>query len=100
MKSKLANHLMRTQIIINLSINHLKFKLSKPINKFYNCINNGLSYSSDLKIKFCLSNDNLKDFYNCEYVSIHNFPLLTVNGTFVIGGVEKTIVSHKVNLIY
>lgn len=77
---------------LNLFINYVDFKIIKPFNNYYYCIENGLTYSSDLKIKFFLS-DNFNNKYKSEYIHVCELPLLTTNSTFIINGIEKTVVS-------
>lgn len=80
---------------LNLFINYVDFKIIKPVNNYYYCIENGLTYSGDLKITFFLS-DIFNKKYNIQSLSVCELPLLTNNYTFVINGIEKTVVSKFV----
>lgn len=77
---------------LNLFINYIDFKITKSLNNYYYCIENGLTYSGILKINFFLS-DNFNNKYESQYVDVCEIPILTNNYTFVINGIEKTVVS-------
>ncbi|WP_259289097.1 DNA-directed RNA polymerase subunit beta [Candidatus Nasuia deltocephalinicola] len=81
-------------------IEFLKYELIYPTKSYYYCINKGLTYSIsiDLELIFYsyIIDDNgiiLKNKIKNEIINISNLPILTNNSTFIIDGVEKTIVS-------
>ncbi len=81
-------------------IEFLKYKLIQPSKSYHYCINKGLTYSVSIELELNFYNyvisDNgyiLKNKIKNEFVNISNIPILTNNSTFIIDGVEKTIVS-------
>ncbi len=81
-------------------IEFLKYKLIHPSKSYYYCINKGLTYSVSMELEFILysyivddSGCILKNKIKNEFINISDIPFLTNNSTFIIDGVEKTIVS-------
>ncbi|WP_259288711.1 hypothetical protein, partial [Candidatus Nasuia deltocephalinicola] len=84
-------------------IDFFNYELIHPTKSYYYCINKGLTYSIsiDLELIFYsyIIDDNghiLKNKIKNEIINISNLPILTNNSTFIIDGVEKTIVSKFV----
>ncbi|WP_259286534.1 hypothetical protein [Candidatus Nasuia deltocephalinicola] len=81
-------------------IEFLKYKLIQPSKSYYYCINKGLTYSISIELELnfynyiiCDNGNILKNKIKNEFINISNIPILTNNSTFIIDGVEKTIVS-------
>ncbi len=84
-------------------IEFFKYELIHPTKSYHYCINKGLTYSIsiDLELTFYsyIIDDNgfiLKNKIKNEILNISNLPILTNNSTFIIDGVEKTVVSKFV----
>ncbi|WP_259286109.1 DNA-directed RNA polymerase subunit beta [Candidatus Nasuia deltocephalinicola] len=81
-------------------IDFLNYKLIYPKKSYYYCINKGITYSISIELELVLYSytfDNngfiLKNKIKSDFVNIFNIPTLTNNSTFIVDGVEKTIVS-------
>ncbi len=81
-------------------IEFLKYELIHPTKSYHYCINKGLTYSISIDLELIFYNyiiDNngfiLKNKIKNEIINISNLPVLTNNSTFIIDGIEKTIVS-------
>ncbi|WP_259288838.1 DNA-directed RNA polymerase subunit beta [Candidatus Nasuia deltocephalinicola] len=81
-------------------IDFLNYKLIYPSKSYYYCINKGVTYSISIELELALLSyvvDNngciLKNKIKNDFINIPNIPILTNNSTFVVDGVEKTVVS-------
>ena len=83
------------------SIEYLGFTISESKYNMRECINKGLTYSVPIKIKVRLniwerSEDGEKKLMEArqEDVFVGEFPIMSDNGTFIINGIERVIVSQ------
>ncbi|WP_259286260.1 DNA-directed RNA polymerase subunit beta [Candidatus Nasuia deltocephalinicola] len=81
-------------------IEFLNYKFIHPSKSYYYCINKGLTYSITIELElnfysYIIDYNGiiLKNKIKNEFITISNVPILTNNSTFIIDGVEKTIVS-------
>jgi len=84
----------------NAALEYVDYKLGKPIFDVNECQLRGVTYSCSLRVKVRLiiydkesSNKTIKDIKEQE-VYMGEIPLMTDNGTFVINGTERVIVSQ------
>ena len=84
----------------NAALEYVDYKLGKPVFDVNECQLRGVTYSCSLRVKVRLiiydkesSNKTIKDIKEQE-VYMGELPLMTYNGTFVINGTERVIVSQ------
>ena len=84
----------------NAALEYVDYRLGKPVFDVSECQSRGVTYSCSLRVKVRLiiydkesSNKTIKDIKEQE-VYIGEIPLMTDNGTFVINGTERVIVSQ------
>ncbi len=84
----------------NAALEYVDYKLGKPVFDVSECQLRGVTYSCSLRVKVRLiiydkesSNKTIKDIKEQE-VYMGEIPLMTDNGTFVINGTERVIVSQ------
>ena len=84
----------------NAALEYVDYKLGKPVFDVKECQLRGVTYSCSLRVKVRLiiydkesSNKTIKDIKEQE-VYMGEIPLMTDNGTFVINGTERVIVSQ------
>ncbi|HDY81517.1 MAG TPA: DNA-directed RNA polymerase subunit beta [Halieaceae bacterium] len=84
----------------NAALEYVDYKLGKPVFDVNECQLRGVTYSCSLRVKVRLiiydkesSNKTIKDIKEQE-VYMGEIPLMTNNGTFVINGTERVIVSQ------
>jgi DNA-directed RNA polymerase subunit beta len=84
----------------NAALEYVDYKLGTPIFDVKECQLRGITYSCPLRVKVRLiiydkdnSNKTIKDIKEQE-VYMGEIPLMTDNGTFVINGTERVIVSQ------
>ncbi|MCV2525587.1 MAG: DNA-directed RNA polymerase subunit beta, partial [Candidatus Lightella neohaematopini] len=84
----------------NAILKYRSYYIEKPIFDINECKTRGMTYSASLKVKLCLlvyDNDvlNNKIKYEKEQeVYMGEIPLMTNNGTFIINGIERVVVSQ------
>lgn len=83
-------------------LQYVSYRLSEPIFDVKECQIRGITYSSPLRVKLrlivyeresSLSESTIKDIKEQE-VYMGEIPLMTDNGTFIINGTERVIVSQ------
>ncbi|GLS24549.1 DNA-directed RNA polymerase subunit beta [Marinibactrum halimedae] len=84
----------------NAALEYVSYQLGKPAFDVNECILRGVTYAVPLRVKVRLiiydkesSNKSIKDIKEQE-VYMGEIPLMTDNGTFVINGTERVIVSQ------
>jgi len=84
----------------NAALEYVSYVLGKPVFDVGECILRGVTYSAPLRVKVRLiiydrdsANKAIKDIKEQE-VYMGEIPLMTDNGTFVINGTERVIVSQ------
>ncbi len=84
----------------NGALEYVDYKLGTPVFDVNECQSRGVTYSCSLRVKVRLiiydkesSNKTIKDIKEQE-VYMGEIPLMTENGTFVINGTERVIVSQ------
>src|SRR5210317_2020192 len=84
----------------NAALEYVDYKLGKPVFDVNECQLRGVTYSCSLRVKVRLiiydkesANKTIKDIKEQE-VYMGEIPLMTENGTFVINGTERVIVSQ------
>ncbi len=84
----------------NAALEYVDYKLGTPVFDVSECQSRGITYSCALRVKVRLiiydkesSNKTIKDIKEQE-VYMGEIPLMTDNGTFVINGTERVIVSQ------
>jgi len=80
----------------NLVLEFVDYSLdSKPKYSVEECKERDVTYSAPLKVKIRLANKTTNEVKEQE-VFMGDFPLMTDNGTFIINGAERVIVSQLV----
>jgi len=80
----------------NLVLEFVDYSLeSKPKYSVEECKERDVTYSAPLKVKIRLANKSTNEVKEQE-VFMGDFPLMTDNGTFIINGAERVIVSQLV----
>ncbi len=80
----------------NLEINFVDFSIdSKPRYSVEECKERDATYEAPLKVSVRLTNKETGELKQSD-IYMGNFPLMTENGTFVINGAERVIVSQLV----
>src|SRR5210317_511987 len=84
----------------NAELQYVSYRLGEPVFDVKECILRGDTYAAPLRVKVRLvlfekegSNKSVKDIKE-EEVYMGEIPLMTDNGTFVINGTERVIVSQ------
>ena len=84
----------------NAALEYVSYRLGVPAFDVKECIQRGVTYAAPLRVKVRLiiydkesSNKAIKDIKEQE-VYMGEMPLMTDNGTFVINGTERVIVSQ------
>ena len=84
----------------NAALEYVSYRLGEPAFDVKECIQRGVTYAAPLRVKVRLiiydkesSNKAIKDIKEQE-VYMGEMPLMTDNGTFVINGTERVIVSQ------
>ena len=84
----------------NAALEYVGYRLGKPIFDVKECQQRGITYAAPLRVKARLviydresSNKAIKDIKEQE-VYMGEMPLMTDNGTFVVNGTERVIVSQ------
>lgn len=88
----------------NASLEYISYQLSKPTFDVKECQLRGMTYAASLKVKLQLilyekdskdtKNKTVKYAKEEQEVYMGEIPLMTKNGTFVINGTERVIVSQ------
>ncbi len=82
----------------NYRLDYISYSIEKPRFTIEECIERGLTYSAPLKGKLRLSTKDpeTEEFVNTveQEVYLGNVPSMTLQGTFVINGAERAIVSQ------
>ncbi|BCE03429.1 DNA-directed RNA polymerase subunit beta [Marinicellulosiphila megalodicopiae] len=84
----------------NAALEYVSYQLGNPVFDVKECQSRGITYAAPLRVKVRLiiydresSNKAIKDIKEQE-VYMGEMPLMTNNGTFVINGTERVIVSQ------
>lgn len=82
----------------NAALEFVEYSLGKPEFDVRECILRGSTYAAPMRVKIRLiikdrETKSIKDVREQE-VYMGEIPLMTENGTFVINGTERVIVSH------
>ncbi|MEC9239650.1 MAG: DNA-directed RNA polymerase subunit beta, partial [Pseudomonadota bacterium] len=84
----------------NAALEYVEYRLGKPVFDVKESVLRGISYAAPLRVKVRLiiydresSNKAVKDVKEQE-VYMGEMPLMTSNGTFVINGTERVVVSQ------
>jgi DNA-directed RNA polymerase subunit beta len=84
----------------NAALEYVSYRLDKPLFTVNECQLRSVTYAAPLRVKVRLiiydkesSNKTIKDIKEQE-VYMGEIPLMTENGTFVINGIERVIVSQ------
>jgi DNA-directed RNA polymerase subunit beta len=84
----------------NAELQYVSYRLGEPVFDVKECIMRGDTYAAPLRVKVRLvlfekegANKSIKDIKE-EEVYMGEIPLMTENGTFVINGTERVIVSQ------
>jgi len=82
----------------NYRLDYISYSIEKPRFSIEECIERGLTYSAPLKGKLRLSTKDpeTEEFVNTveQEVYLGNVPSMTRQGTFVINGAERAVVSQ------
>ena len=81
----------------NLFIEFISYTLdtTKPNYSVEECKERDVNYAAPLKVTVCLKNKQTDDIKYSD-IYLGDFPIMTDNGTFVINGAERVIVSQLV----
>lgn len=79
----------------NLALEFYDYRLDPPTNSLERCRERDMNYAAPLKVKVRLKNRETGEIKETE-VFMGDFPLMTDNGTFIINGAERVIVSQLV----
>lgn len=84
------------------TLEFVKYDFDNPKYDVDECIQRGLSYGAPLKVTLRLSiwdieeNTNIKEIKGIKEQEVYmgDIPLMTTNGTFIINGIERVVVSQ------
>ena len=84
------------------TLEFLKYELQEPTNDVDECREKGLTYAAQLKVMVCMNifeedeetNEKLFMHAQKQQVFFGDVPLMTENGTFIINGTERVVVSQ------
>jgi DNA-directed RNA polymerase subunit beta len=79
----------------NLILEFIDYSLGEPKYEVWECKERDVTYAAPLKMKVRLINKETGEVKEQE-VFLGDFPLMTENGTFIINGAERVIVSQLV----
>ncbi len=79
----------------NLVLEFTQPKLEEPKHSIEDCKDRDTTYAAPLKVKVRLINKDTGEVKEQE-VFMGDFPLMTENGTFIINGAERVVVSQLV----
>ena len=79
----------------NLELSFHDFELGEPKHDVEQCKERDETYAAPMNVKVCLTYKDTKEIKESK-VFMGDFPLMTDNGTFVINGAERVIVSQLV----
>ncbi|CEN32078.1 DNA-directed RNA polymerase subunit beta [Candidatus Westeberhardia cardiocondylae] len=81
-------------------LQYVSYRLEKSVFSIQECQNRGMTYSASLRVKLRLiiyekefSNNTVKNIKEQE-VYMGEIPLMTKNGTFIVNGTERVVVSQ------
>ncbi|WHL25147.1 MAG: DNA-directed RNA polymerase subunit beta [Candidatus Blochmannia vicinus] len=84
----------------NAELRYMKYRLGEPTFDVKECQTRGITFSAPLRVRLCLIiyerdglNNVIKNTKEQE-VYMGEIPLMTNNGTFIINGIERVIVSQ------
>ncbi|URJ32362.1 DNA-directed RNA polymerase subunit beta [Blochmannia endosymbiont of Camponotus sp.] len=84
----------------NAELQYIKYQLGEPTFDVKECQTRGATFSAPLRVRLCLIiyereglNNTIKNTKEQE-VYMGEIPLMTNNGTFIINGIERVIVSQ------
>ena len=79
----------------NLKLEFVDYSLDEPKNTVERCRERDMTYAAPLKVFVRLTNRETGEIKESD-VFMGDFPLMTENGTFIINGAERVIVSQLV----
>ncbi len=80
---------------IELSFIDKEFDTSAPTYSIEECKERDANFASPLRVKVRLHNKK-EDIFKDQFIYIGEFPIMTDNGTFIINGAERVIISQLV----
>ncbi|URJ25937.1 DNA-directed RNA polymerase subunit beta [Blochmannia endosymbiont of Camponotus sp.] len=84
----------------NAELQYIKYQLGEPTFDVKECQTRGATFSAPLRVRLCLIIYEREGFNNTikntkeQEVYMGEIPLMTNNGTFIINGIERVIVSQ------
>lgn len=84
----------------NAELQYINYKLGDPVFDVKECQIRGTTFSAPLRVRLCLiiykkdGLDNLVQDSKEQEVYMGEIPMMTNNGTFIINGIERVIVSQ------
>ena len=79
----------------NLKLEFIDYTLDEPKNTVARCRERDMTYAAPLKVFVRLTNHETGEIKESD-VFMGDFPLMTENGTFIINGAERVVVSQLV----
>jgi DNA-directed RNA polymerase subunit beta len=73
----------------------LRYRFGKPSHSQEDCLERDLTYSVPLYVDMALENRETGEISRSE-IFLGDFPLMTENGTFIINGTERVVVSQLI----
>jgi DNA-directed RNA polymerase subunit beta len=80
---------------IELSFIDKEFDVNAPVYSIEECKERDANFAAPLRVKVRLHNKK-EDIIKDQYIYIGEFPIMTDNGTFIINGAERVIISQLV----
>ena len=84
-----------------LKLEYISYNIEEPTNTVEECVEEGINYEGKLRVKFRLlingkdEKGNLKNLAIKEQeVYVGGIPLMTESGSFIINGIERTVVNQ------
>lgn len=74
----------------------LKYWLEEPKYDEETCLERDIDYAAPLYVRVALVNHEAGDHVSVSDIFLGNFPLMTENGTFIINGTERVVVSQLI----
>lgn len=79
----------------DLELNFNKYYLDNPKFNEIESKNKKITFEAPLRVNVCLKNKKINKEIKQE-IFLGNFPLMTKNGTFIINGIERVVVSQLI----
>ncbi|MCX7705915.1 MAG: DNA-directed RNA polymerase subunit beta' [bacterium] len=82
-----------------LFLEYISYSIEDPVESETECVDNGTTYGGKFKVRFRLYKkdkleERIESFVEAQDVYLGLIPLMTERGTFIINGIERTVVNQ------